>query len=103
MALTEFAGHFSPFNLDELEKKVCRLADHQENEDVFTAPQQPPKEPVAPQAQESDANLGLQSIEDLTGMGFCSLNYSPIPLVRNMNQQQPRVSLPTSMPITNGG
>ena len=33
--LTEFTGHFSPFNLDELELKVCRLADHQEDEDVF--------------------------------------------------------------------
>ena len=30
--LTEFTGHFSPFDLDELEMKVCRLADHQEDE-----------------------------------------------------------------------
>ena len=36
-------------------------------------------------------------------MGFCSPYYSPIPPVGNMNHQQPRVSLPTSMPITNGG
>ena len=36
-------------------------------------------------------------------MGFCSPNYSPIPPVRNTNQQQPRVSLPTSTPITVGG
>ena len=48
--LTEFTGHFSPFNLDELELKVCRLADHQEDEDVFSAAKQPPKWPVAPQA-----------------------------------------------------
>ena len=33
--LTEFTGHFSPFNLDELEIKVCRLADHQQDEDIF--------------------------------------------------------------------
>ena len=26
--LTEFTGCFSPFNLDELELKLCRLADH---------------------------------------------------------------------------
>ena len=26
--LTEFTGHFSPFNLDDLELKVCKLADH---------------------------------------------------------------------------
>ena len=36
--LTEFTGHFSPFNLDVLELKVCRLADHQEDEDAFSAP-----------------------------------------------------------------
>ena len=36
-------------------------------------------------------------------MGFCSPNYSPIPPVGNTNQQQPRVSLLTSTPITNGG
>ena len=33
--LPEFTGHFSPFNLDELEMKVCRLTDHQEDEDAF--------------------------------------------------------------------
>ena len=33
-------------------------------------------------------------------MGFCSPNYSPIPPVRNTNQQKPRVSLLTSTPIT---
>ena len=70
---------------------------------LFSAPQQPPKQPVAPQAQESDTNSGLQNIEDLTGMGFCSPNYSPIPPVGNTNQQQPRVSLLTSTPIYNGG
>ena len=101
--LTEFTGHFSPFNLDELELKACWIADHQEDEDVFSAPQQTPKQPVASQAQESDTNSGLQSIEDLTGIGFCSHNYSPIPPVGNTNQQQPRVSLLTSTPITNGG
>ena len=30
--LTEFTGHFSPFNLDELELKVYTLADHYEGE-----------------------------------------------------------------------
>ena len=50
-----------------------------------------------------DTNSGLQSIEDLTDMGFCSPNYSPIPPVGNINYQQPRVSLLTSMPIMDGG
>ena len=66
---------------------------------MFSAPQQPPKHQVAPQAQDSDMNSGLQSIEDFTGMGFCSPNYSPIPQVRNTYQQQPRISVPTSTPI----
>ena len=36
-------------------------------------------------------------------MGYYSPNYSPIPLVGNTDQQQPRVSLPASTPITDGG
>ena len=98
--LTEFTGRFSPFDLDELEMKVCRLADCQE--DVNDLLQGNPV-PQAHQAQESDANSGLQSIEDLTGMGFDSPNYSPIPPVRNTAPQWPRGSVPTSMPIPDGG
>ena len=64
---------------------------------MFSAPQQPPKQQVAPQAQEPNMNSGLQSIEDLTGMGFYSPNYSPIPQVRTTNQQ--RASVLTSTPI----
>ena len=33
--LSEFTGCFSPFDLDELEMKVCKLADHQEEENDF--------------------------------------------------------------------
>ena len=62
-----------------------------------------PEQQQPPQAQDSDSNSGLQSIEDLTGMGFCSPNYSPILLVRNANQQQPMVLLLTSTPILDGG
>ena len=36
-------------------------------------------------------------------MGFDSPNYSPIPPVRNTAPQRPRGSVPTSMPIPNGG
>ena len=43
----------------------------------FSALQQPPKHPVSPQAQEADTNSGLQSIEDLTGMGFALLITAP--------------------------
>ena len=33
--LTEFTDCFSPFNWDGLEMKVCRLVDHQEDENDF--------------------------------------------------------------------
>ena len=94
--LTDFTGHFSPFNLDELEIKVCRLADCQEDEDedVCTQGAPAPQQPTTYQAKESDANSSLQSIEDLTGMGFDLPNYSPKPPVRNKAPQWPRGSVP---------
>ena len=98
--LTEFTGHFSPFDLDELEIKVCRLVDHQEDENDL------PQGASAPQtllAQESDSNSRLQSIEDLTGMGFSSPNYSPMPAVKDTAPQRQRSSVPTSTPIPDGG
>ena len=51
--LTEFTDHFSTFDLNELEMKVCRLADCQEDENDI---------PQTHQAQESNSNSGLQSI-----------------------------------------
>ena len=48
LELTEFTGCFGPFNLDKLEQKiqfVHQLADQQEVKGVFTAQQQPPKQP----------------------------------------------------------
>ena len=33
LELTEFKDHFSPFDLDELEMKVCRLVDRNKYED----------------------------------------------------------------------
>ena len=97
--LTDFTGCFSPFNLDELEIKVCRLAYHQEDEDVFTQGAPAPQQLTTCQAEESSANSSLQSIEDLTGMGFDLPNYSPIPPVRNTAPQWPRGSVPTLTPI----
>ena len=41
--LMEFTGYFSPFNFEELELKVCQLANHQKDENAFSAPEQPPK------------------------------------------------------------
>ena len=50
LELTEFNGCFSPFDLDELEMKVCRLADR--NKYDLPEPQD------ALQAQDSDSNSG---------------------------------------------
>ena len=101
--LTDFTGHFIPFNLDKLEIKLCRLADYQEDEDVCTQDAPAPQQPTTCQGEESVANSGLQSIEDLTGMGFDSPNYSPKPPVRNTTPQWPRGSIPTLTPKHNGG
>ena len=73
LELTEFKGHFSPFDLDELEMKVCRLADRNKYEDDLPEPQD------ALQGHDSDSNSRSHNLEELTGMGFDENNYSPIP------------------------
>ena len=90
--LTELTGCFSPFNLDELERKVCRLADpHMDLDKAMQG------------AHYADSNSGLQSIEDLRDIGFITPNYSPIPPVRNTAAQQPRAAVLTSMPRPDKG
>ena len=82
LELTEFKGHFSPFDLDELEMKVCRLADRNKYEDDLPEPQD------ALQGHDSDSNSGSHNSEETTGMGFDENNYSPIPPVGNAASQQ---------------
>ena len=53
VALTELKGCFSPFNLDELELKVCRIADQNKDEDDL------PEELDAPQTHDLDSNSGI--------------------------------------------
>ena len=81
LELTEFKGHFSPFDLDNLELKVCRLAiGDKYEEDIF--------EPHgALQRHYSDANSRAQNMEEY-GMGFNKNNYSPIPPVSQLTSQQ---------------
>ena len=55
LELTEFKGHFGPLNLEELEMRVCRLADQNKDEDDLPEPQH------VPQTQDSDSNAGLFS------------------------------------------
>ena len=97
--LTEFTGHFSPFNIDELQLKVCKLADHYKGENDpaqdIPAPQQNKFHPL----HDSDTSSRQQNIEDLTDMGFNMPNHSPIPTMGNTAPQQPAdVTSGTSIP-----
>ena len=59
-----------------------------------------PSNQVAPQAQELRHELwDYRASEDLTGMGFYSPNYSPIPQVRNTPNNNKGSSVLTSTPI----
>ena len=91
LELTEFKGHFSPFNLDELEMKVCRIADQNKDENDLPEPQD------ASQTHDSDSNSDSQSTDDMTGMDLDPNDYSPIPPVGNAAIQQ-GAALPTSIP-----
>ena len=43
LEFTEFKGQFSPFDFDELEMKMCRLADRNKYEDDNRAPRHTPR------------------------------------------------------------
>ena len=91
LELTEFKGHFSPFDLDNLESKVCRLAVRNKYKEDLLEPQD------TFQGCNSDSNSGSQNLEELTGMGFDENNYSPIPPVGKTASQQGATRL-TSTP-----
>ena len=70
LELTEFKGHFSPFDLNDLEARVCRLANRPG--DVEDAVEQQ----NAPCTRSTDPRtLNMEAYE---GMGFDENNYSPI-------------------------
>ena len=78
--LMEFKGCFSPFDLDNLELKVCRLAVRDryeenlfEHQDAF---------------QGHNSNSNSQNLEESTGVGFDENNFSPIPPVDKTASQQ---------------
>ena len=89
LELTEFKGHFSPFDLDNLEAKVCRLAHGNRDEEDAPEPQD------APQLHFTDPRM--LNMEEYEGMGFDENNYSQIPPVSQVTSQNinPR---PTSTP-----
>ena len=111
---TEFVGRFCPFDLDELELQVCKIMDHLEDEEdsrldvnrrhvAHDAPDlQQPSQPDS--GDDSDLNSRLKNLEDATNVGLNSLDYSPIPLVRNEVQSRPAgTELPTSTPRNEEG
>ena len=106
--LTEFTGHFSPLNLDELELKLCKLAGHYKSQNDPTQDIPALQQNKFHTLHASDASSRQQNIEGLTGMGFNMPNYSPIPAIRNTAPQQPAdvrsgTSVPVSTPRPQGG
>ena len=88
LELTEFKGHFSPFDLENLQVKVCRLAHGKDKEDVTE--------------QQNTQQLCLTdprtlNMEIYEGMGFDENNCSPIPPVSQATSQN-RSPRPTSTP-----
>ena len=69
LELTEFKGHFSPFDLENLEAKICRLAHGKDEEDVTE------KQNTQPLHLTDPRTLNMEMYE---GMGFDKNNYSPI-------------------------
>ena len=89
LKLTEFKGHFSPFDLDNLEAKVCRLALGERDEEDVVESQDTP--------QIHYSNPRTQNMEEYEGMGFDENNYSPIPPFSWVTSQH-RNSRPISTP-----
>ena len=89
LELTEFKGRFSPFDLDDLEARVCRVANRAG--DVEDAVEQQ----NAPRLRFTDPRT--LNMEEHEGMGFDENNYSPIPPVSGESSKRiaPR---PTSTP-----
>ena len=89
LELTEFKGRFRPFNLDDLEAKICRLSkragDEEDNGETRITPQLRLRDPRS------------LNMEEYEGMGFDENNYSPI---QPINWESPKVVThrPTSTP-----
>ena len=82
---------FSPFDLDNLESKVCRLAIGDKYEENVFGSQD------TLQRQYSDTDPRVQNMEEYKDMGFDENNCSPIPSVSRVTSQQ-GMTRPTSTP-----
>ena len=89
LELTEFKGHFRPFDLDDLEARICKLS-KRAGEEGDAEEQQ-----ITPRLRLRDPRT--LNMDEYEGMGFDMNNYSPI---QPINRESPKnVSpRPTSMP-----
>ena len=89
LELTEFKGCFRPFDLDDLEARICRLSKRARDEEADAEQQ------ITPQLCLRDPRT--LNMEEYEGMGFDENNYSPI---QPINRELPKLVAPrpTSMP-----
>ena len=89
LELTEFKGHFRPFDLDDLEAKICRLSRRAGDDEDDTEQQ------IAPRLCLKDPRT--LNMDEYAGMGFDENHYSPI---QPINWESPKVVThrPTSTP-----
>ena len=89
LELTEFKGRFSPFDLDDLEARICRLSKGAGDEEDAAEQQ------ITPQLCLRDPRT--LNMEEYEGMGFDENNYSPI---QPINRESPKLVAPrpTSTP-----
>ena len=89
LELTEFKGHFRPFDLDDLETKIGRLSKRagDEEDDV--------EQEITPRLRLRDPRM--LNMEEYEGMGFQVNNYSPI-LPINRGSLKTVTPRPTSTP-----
>ena len=93
LELTEFKGRFSPFDLDDLEARICRLANGARDEEDAVEQQN-----AQPLCLMDPRTLNMEMYE---GMGFDENNYSPILPVSRATSQS-RSPRPTSTPKPGG-
>ena len=89
LELTKFKGRFSPFDLDDLEARICRLSKGSGDEEDAAEQQ------ITPQLRLRDPRT--LNMEEYKGMGFDENNYSPI---QPINWESPKLVAPrpTSTP-----
>ena len=89
LELTEFKGHFRPFDLDDLEARICKLSKRARDEGDAEDQQ------ITPRLCLRDPRT--LNMEEYEGMGFDENHYSPI---QPINQESPKLVTPrpTSMP-----